>query len=137
MDLSLSKLWEIVKDREACHAVVNALQRAGHGLATEQQQNCCWKVMSTSFDLDFLNECRICSNILQLRNLKNILYLLHSPPHIILYFPTPLKSKSHVCFNFIGTIFLSHLFYNVIILNLHSYHFLVSLHCRFKQTHSY
>lgn len=32
-----------------------------------------------------------------------------------LYFPTPLKSKSHVFLNFTRTIFLSHLFYNVII----------------------
>ena len=134
--LSSSKLWEIVKNREAWHAVVNGSQRAGHDLATEQQ-NCCWKVMSTSFDLDFLNKCRTCSNILQLRNLKNTFYLLHSSPHVILYFPTPLKSKSHVCFNFTGTIFLFHLLYNVIIPNLHSYHFLVSMHCRFKQTHPY
>ena len=135
MDLSLSKPWEIVKDREAWHAVVHKSQRAGHDLATEQQKNCCWKVMSTSFDLYLLNECRTCSNILQLRNLKNTLYLLHSLPHVLLYFSTPLKSKSHICFHFTGTIFLSHLLYNVIILNLHSYHFLVSLHCRFKQIH--
>ena len=38
MDMSLSRLQEIVKDREAWHATVHGVQRAGHNLATEQQQ---------------------------------------------------------------------------------------------------
>ena len=38
MDMSLRKLREIVKDRQAWHAVVHGLQRIGHNLVPEQQQ---------------------------------------------------------------------------------------------------
>ena len=39
MDMSLSKLQEMVKDREAWHAVLPmGLQRVGHDWVTEQQQ---------------------------------------------------------------------------------------------------
>ena len=37
MDMSLSRLWEIVKDREAWRATVLGVIKS-HNLATEQQQ---------------------------------------------------------------------------------------------------
>ena len=40
MDIGLSKLWEIVKDRGAWHGAVHGVERIGHDLATEQQQQC-------------------------------------------------------------------------------------------------
>ena len=35
----LSKLWEMVKDRETWHEAVSGVQRVGHNLATEHQQD--------------------------------------------------------------------------------------------------
>ena len=39
MDMGLSKLWEIVKDREAWSAAVYGVVKVRHDLATEQQQS--------------------------------------------------------------------------------------------------
>ena len=38
MDMNLRKLRKIVKDKEACVLQSMALQRVGHNLVTEQQQ---------------------------------------------------------------------------------------------------
>ena len=38
MDMSLSKLWDILKDREAGMLQSMGSQRVGHDLATKQQQ---------------------------------------------------------------------------------------------------
>ena len=38
MDLNLDKFWEMVRDREARHAIDHQVTRAEHNWATEQQQ---------------------------------------------------------------------------------------------------
>ena len=39
IDMSLSKFWGMVKDREAWHAAVYGLQRVRHILVTKEQQH--------------------------------------------------------------------------------------------------
>ena len=38
VDMSLTKLQEIVKNKEAWHAAVHVVMKSGHDLATKQQQ---------------------------------------------------------------------------------------------------
>ena len=39
MDICLSKVWQLVMDREGWHAAVLGSLRVGHNVATEQQEN--------------------------------------------------------------------------------------------------
>ena len=38
MNMNLSKLWEMLRDREAWHVAVYGITKRGHNRATEQQQ---------------------------------------------------------------------------------------------------
>ena len=38
VDMNLSKLWEIVEDRETWHAAIQGSQRLRHDLVTKQRQ---------------------------------------------------------------------------------------------------
>ena len=49
MDMSLSKLWEILKYSVASGAAVHGVTRFGHDLVTEQQQKKCLKPVDTKF----------------------------------------------------------------------------------------
>ena len=45
--IDLSKLWEIMEDREVWHLQSMGLQRVRHNLATEQQQNSWFSSLSS------------------------------------------------------------------------------------------
>ena len=49
-DMSLSKLWEIVKDREVWHAASMGSERVGHDWVTEQQQ---WPILAVVCRISF------------------------------------------------------------------------------------
>ena len=57
MDMSLNKLWEVVKDREVWHAAGHGGHRVGHDLATGQQ---IWLTMTVNkFHISFPSETKL------------------------------------------------------------------------------
>ena len=68
MDMSLSKLWERVRDREACVLQSMGSQRVGHNWATEQSLKCSCR----EFSLSPLSHCLI--------GKFSLLSLLEPPP---------------------------------------------------------
>ena len=50
MDMSLSKFWELVFDREVCHAGIHGVTRVGHNCVAELNSwyiNICLEIAST------------------------------------------------------------------------------------------
>ena len=50
MDMSLSRLWEMVKDREIWRAAVHRSQRVGHNWVTKQKLEIYARYIGLSFD---------------------------------------------------------------------------------------
>ena len=48
MDMNVSKLWEILKDRKAYRAAVHGVARVGHNLVIKKQQHDC-QVLQVNF----------------------------------------------------------------------------------------
>ena len=59
MDMNLNKLWEIVKNKEACHAAV-------HGVTKSRTQHCDWTTTKTlPYTIYFLTGCLLTTYLVQ------------------------------------------------------------------------
>ena len=55
-DMNLSKLWEMVQDREVLHVQSMGSQRVGQNWVTEQENNAVW-ISQTAFHFSFMDPC--------------------------------------------------------------------------------
>ena len=65
MDMSLSKLWEMVKGREAWHATIHGVTKVGHDWATEQQHGH-WVSVTIQLSPSIVPYCPLLSSIVPL-----------------------------------------------------------------------
>ena len=63
MDISLSKLWEIVKNREAWHAVVHGSQTVGHDWVTEHHHHHAFQCPASFTDSTLRSNCFLLSPV--------------------------------------------------------------------------
>ena len=94
IDMSLSKLWEIVKDREAWRAAVHRVTKSGHDLVTNSTNtpkhspgHTVISIAPASIQLVFFENCSICRCILDAWAEKDVLHvhlLLHHLDSLLL-----------------------------------------------------
>ena len=76
MDMNLSKLWEMVKDREARLAVVHRVTKSQTWLSNRKQQSClwnsCWKIINYANDVNYILEDVFIMNLVNISGMPDI-----------------------------------------------------------------